>query len=136
MNWIILIVFLVVLGILIWKMPDIKDWHQERKYQNMCTWVMEHKAELPIDPTVINAGEWTKIEENSNPIVQKDGIYIFICRGDNHLFYEVYGLYRGFELLSPFQRENAHSNGWLAAKPLYYYYVPYNTECLVPYKSY
>ena len=135
MNLIVSIVVIAVLGTLLWKAPNIKVWYQERKYKNICTWVMEHKAELPFDPTVINAGEWIKIEENSNPIVQKDGIYIFICRGDNHLYYEIYGLYRGFELLSPFQGEKTHSNGWFTARPLYYYYVPYNTECFVTYKS-
>lgn len=126
MIWIVLI---VILGILAWKIPYIKYWYQERKYKNMYTWAIEHKDELPLDSTVINAGEWIRVEENST--APKDGIYLFICTGDNHLLYERYTVLRGTKLVEFFQNDNTHSDSWRTVKPLYYYYIPFNPKAIV-----
>lgn len=120
MIWIILF---VVLGLLFWKISFIKELIQEKKNQIISSWVIANKDKLPIDPTVINAGEWVKIEENS--IAPKDGIYLFLCKGDNHLFYEVHELIKGTSLMWNFQDERLHKDFWTIAKPIYYYYIPF-----------
>lgn len=124
MIWIIaLIIALAVLEFVFLKLPSIKQWHEEKRDQRLRLWIIEHKDELPIDPTVINAGEWVKIEENT--IAPENGIYLFICRGDNHLLYEVHELLRGTELLWHFQEERTHWNGCFIVKPIYFYYIPF-----------
>ncbi len=115
---------------MIWRLSDIIEWYQEKKWEILCNWAIRHKDELPIEPAVINAGEWVKIEEH--PIVQKTGTYLFLCKGDNHLFYEVHELARGMDLLWHFQGEMAHTDCWALVKPIYYYYIP-NTHLYHPY---
>lgn len=120
MIWIIIC---IVLGIFLWKISFIKEWLQEKKDQKICSWVIKNKDKLPIDPTVINAGKWIKIEEDS--IAPKDGVYLFLCKGDNHLIYEVHELMRGTSLMWNFQDERLHTDGWATVKPIYYYYIPF-----------
>lgn len=120
MIWIIL---LIVLGLLFWKINFIKEWFYEKKNQKICSWVIKNKDILPIDPTVINAGEWVKIDESSK--APKDGIYIFLCKGDNRLLYEVHELMRETPLTWNFQDERLHTDGWATVKPVYYYYIPF-----------
>lgn len=126
MIWIVLI---VVFGVLVWKISYIKNKYQERKYKNLYTWAIKHKDELPLDPPVINVGEWVEIEENST--APKDGVYLFICAGDNHLLYERYSALKGTKLMEFFQGDNTHSDGWKTVKPLYYYYIPFNQKAFV-----
>lgn len=127
MIWLITLIMVLVLVIsLMVKFKDIKEWHQNRM-ENICyEWCIAHQDELPIPPKVINANEWVKIE--GNPIVPANGIYVFLCSGDNHLLYEVHELYQGFALLNNFQENNTHGDGWFVVKPLYYYYIPFLTR--------
>ena len=100
MICIICIILSILIIILLWNMSSIKRWYSQ-KYK-LYSWIMKHKNELPIDSTVvINAGDWMEVEENS--IAQKDGIYLFICKGDNHLLYESHTILRGTELSFFFQ---------------------------------
>lgn len=125
MIWLItLIVTLVLVISLVVKFQDLKEWYQQRKEDFAYEWCLAHQEELPIPPMIVNAGEWVKIEDH--PIVPANGIYVFICRGDNHLIYEIHELYKGCNLLFNFQGENEHGDGWFTVKPLYYYYVPFN----------
>lgn len=125
MIWILLvIVFLfLVLVILFCRRTCIEEWFQEEKNHKICSWIIKNKDKLPIDPSVINAGEWVKIVEGS--VAQKDGIYLFLCKGDNHLIYEVHELMRGTSLMWNFQDERLHKDGWHIVKPIYYYYIPF-----------
>lgn len=116
---------------MIWRLSDIIDWFQEKIEEKHYAWAIKHMDELPFEPTVINAGEWIKVEKNQT--VPKTGIYLFICAGDNHLFYEMHELRRGMDILWCFQGDRSHTDGWTLVKPLYYYYIPYNNPR--PYNS-
>lgn len=125
MIWlIILIAMLVVATLLAIKFRDIKEWYQDRIDAKYYTWFLAHQNELPIPPKILNAGEWVKIE--GDIVIPTDGIYVFLCRGDNHLFYEIHELCQGVPLLRDFQGENLHFDSWFSVKPLYYYYIPFN----------
>lgn len=107
---------------MIWRLSDIIEWFQEKRVEKHYAWAIKHMDELPFEPAVINAGEWVKVEENQK--VPKTGIYIFLCKGDNHLLYEVYELIAGTDLLWHFQGDRSHTDAWSFVKPLYYYYIP------------
>lgn len=107
---------------MIWMLSDLIDWYKEKRAERLYTWAIKHIEELPIEPVVINAGEWVKVEENQK--VPQTGIYLFLCRGDNHLLYEVHELYKGMEILASFQGDRVHTDGWFSVKPICYYYIP------------
>lgn len=62
---------------------------------------------------------------NTEATAPKSGIYIFACRGDNHLEFEMYRMYKGERLWKYFENENAHMNGWFRVDPLAYYFVEF-----------
>lgn len=107
---------------MIWRLSDLKEWFKEKIEDSHYAWAINHIDELPIEPNVINAGEWVKVDEN--PVVKKTGTYLFLCKGDNHLFYEVHELAKGMDLLWNFQGDMTHTDCWALVKPLYYYYIP------------
>ena len=51
------------------------------------------------------------------------GLYLFTCRGDNHLFVESYHLDKGERLYKYFENEYEHSDGWFDVIPLAYHFV-------------
>lgn len=71
---------------------------------------------------IINAGTWKKVEVDT--IAPCNGVYVFWCRGDNHMILEVYPLLEGERLWDYFEGENEHLNGWHIVKPEMYYFVP------------
>lgn len=62
---------------------------------------------------------------NTETTAPKSGIYIFACRGDNHLEFEMYRMYKGERLWKFFENEYAHMNGWFEVDPLAYYFVEF-----------
>lgn len=58
----------------------------------------------------------------------KSGIYVFACRGDNHLEFEMYRMYKGERLWKYFKNEYAHMNGWFEVDPLAYYFMEFYPE--------
>ena len=60
----------------------------------------------------------------SKEIVEKDGLYIFACRYDNHLDYEAYFLNKGEKYWKYFIDEFSHSDGWMTIDPLAVHYIP------------
>lgn len=128
MITIVALVFVLAIVILLAvKYQDLKEWYHYKMDVFGYNWCLAHKEGLPIDPKIINAGEWVKIEDDSITI-SADGIYVFLCRGDNHLLYEIHELYRGSPILSNFQGAKLHFDGWFSVKPLYYYYIPFNNN--------
>lgn len=125
MNWYLTIIFcIIILCVVIWKFPYLQEKYNAWKSRQISNWVLLHKSELPfLSPTVINAGEWHKVTKDSK--AELNGIYLFICKGDNHLCYEVYEIPQGVNLMSFFSGSNEHSDSWAIVKPLYYYYVNY-----------
>lgn len=109
---------------MIWRLSDLTEWFQDKIEEKHYAWAIKHIHELPVEPPVINAGEWVKIEGDEK--VFKTGIYLFLCAGDNHTFYEVHELVKGTDLLWHFKGDNTHGDGWFTVKPLYYYYIPLN----------
>ncbi len=65
---------------------------------------------------------------NTEATAPKSGIYVFACRGDNHLEFEMYRMYKGERLWKYFENEYAHINGWFEVEPLAYYFVEFYPE--------
>ena len=65
---------------------------------------------------------------NKEVTAPKSGIYVFACRGDNHLEFEMYRMYKGERLWKYFENEYAHMNGWFEVDPLAYYFVEFYPE--------
>lgn len=65
---------------------------------------------------------------NTEATAMKSGIYIFACRGDNHLEFEMYRMCEGEKLWKYFENEYAHMNGWFKVNPLAYYFVEFYPE--------
>lgn len=123
MNWYIIFTFcIIIMCVIIWKYSYFQEKYNAWKLKRMSKWVLLHKDELPfLTPNVINAGNWHEVTEET--VAELSGIYLFLCRGDNHLLYEVYEVPKGFYLMSNFISNYEHSDGWTVIKPLYYYYV-------------
>lgn len=60
---------------------------------------------------------------NDNDIAPADGLYVFACRGDNHIYTEIFMMKQGERLCKYFSNEYAHCNGWLEVIPLAYHIV-------------
>ncbi len=108
---------------MIWRISQLIDWFQEKREEKYYAWAIKHIDELPIEPTIVNAGQWVKIEDSFE--APASGVYLFLCRGDNHLLYEVHELLEGADILYNFTEEKEHGDGWFTVKPLYYYYIPF-----------
>lgn len=52
-----------------------------------------------------------------------DGLYVIVCRGDNHLVFEMYQLKRGEKFWDYFLGENLHCDGWFVVEPLSFHFV-------------
>lgn len=65
---------------------------------------------------------WVDIIDE-NDTVPADGLYVFACRGDNHIYVEMYMMKQGELLYKYFNDEYAHSNGWFHVIPLAYHIV-------------
>lgn len=77
----------------------------------------------------INGIKHTWIEIfNTEATAPKSGIYVFACRGDNHLEFEMYRMYKGEKLWKYFKNEYAHMNGWFEVNPLAYHFVEFYPE--------
>ncbi len=75
---------------------------------------------------------WIDILEEID-VAPQSGIYLFICRGDNHLITELYYLDQGEKLYKYFEGEYGQSNGWFEGIPLAYHFVcDYKSESLGP----
>lgn len=70
------------------------------------------------------------IETTFNDVVPTSGIYVFACRGDNHILFEIHRLEKGERLWIPFEGDFEHYNGWTVVIPVAYYYLPeYELNC-------
>lgn len=56
-------------------------------------------------------------------IAQKDGLYLFECRGDNHMFGELYKYRKGERIWRYFENENKRFDGWALVTPRSYEYI-------------
>jgi len=79
---------------------------------------------------IISITKYWKSIIDKDETAPEDGLYVFTCRGDNHLEEEIYHLNKGDRLYKYFDGENKHMNGWFEVLPLAFHYIkPYNTEC-------
>lgn len=73
---------------------------------------------------------WIDIIEEDD-VAPQSGIYLFTCRGDNHLITELYHLDQGERFYKYFEGEYGHMNGWFEVIPLAYHLVSdFDTETL------
>lgn len=70
---------------------------------------------------------WVDVFDD-NDTIPEDGYYLFACRGDNHLEYELYYLRKGDNPFANFEGENSHLNGWFVVDPLAYHRVKEGSE--------
>ena len=60
---------------------------------------------------------------DKNDLAPESGVYLFTCRGDNHLITELHSLEKGEPLYKFFEGDYSHSNGWFTVIPLAYHRV-------------
>lgn len=106
----------------------IMDVSFSKKYGNnyisaYCTGVYTYLT-FKIDRINAIRHAWIEIF-NKEVTAPKSGIYVFACRGDNHLEFEMYRLYKGERLWKYFENEFAHMNGWFEVDPLAYFFVEF-----------
>lgn len=65
---------------------------------------------------------WVEILDDKDT-VSSDGLYVFACRGDNHIYIEMYMMKQGELLYKYFSDEYMHRNGWVHVIPLAYHFV-------------
>ena len=56
-------------------------------------------------------------------VAHQDGVYIFACRGDNHLVFEIYELKEGDRLWNFFSDGYVHRDGFFEVEPISFHYV-------------
>lgn len=55
---------------------------------------------------------------------EKDGIYMIVCRGDNHLVFELYKMEKNTRFGDYYSGENTHFSGWFRVEPLAFHCIP------------
>ena len=81
-----------------------------------------YKRPVVVEKETINAGIWKEVDTDT--VAPCDGIYVFYCKGDNHMMLEVYSMFEGQRLWEFFEGEYEHVDGWCVVKPEMYYFVP------------
>lgn len=66
---------------------------------------------------------WTDIIY-SNELAPRDGIYLFMCRGDIHLLTELHWLNKGDKLYKYYEGEYQHDIVWARVWPIAFQIVP------------
>ena len=63
-------------------------------------------------------------------IAPERGLYMFACKGDNHVLHEFYFLHKGERLFKYFEGKYGHCNGYFPVIPIDYHYIPeYSPSC-------
>ena len=60
---------------------------------------------------------------DKNDLVPQSGLYIFACKADNHIEYELYRLEKGERLWKYFTDDFAHYDGYFDVEPLAYHFI-------------
>lgn len=68
---------------------------------------------------------WVDILDE-NDTASTEGLYVFACRGDNHIYIEMYMMKQGELLYKYFNDEYSHCDGWFHVIPLAYHFVDIN----------
>ena len=93
---------------------------------------LERDINFSISKIVSAKRYWIDILDD-NDVAPQSGIYLFVCRGDNHLITELYRLDQGERLYKYFEGEYDHSDGWFEVIPLAYHFVcDYKPESFTP----
>lgn len=109
----------------------VRCWHicyiqysKEYGDSHIVAYVNELQKELTfrIDRILKFEKYWVEIL-NDKDTVLSDGLYVFACRGDNHIYIEMYVMKQGELLYKYFNDEYSHSNGWFHVIPLAYHIV-------------
>ncbi|MBO6033514.1 MAG: hypothetical protein J6Q22_19035 [Prevotella sp.] len=119
------------------KMEEERTWHisnieLSKEHGDNCISAFCHEVDkdllFSIKKILSAKRYWIDIldEEEQAP---QSGVYLFICRGDNHLITELYRLEQGDKLYKFFEGEYHHMNGWFNVMPLAYHFVDgYNPD--------
>ena len=70
---------------------------------------------------------WCEILSDT-AVAPYDGLYVFACRGDMHLVFEMYMLHEGERLWKYFENEHIHYDGWVDVDPLAFHCIPIFSE--------
>ena len=109
----------------------VKCWHisnieysKEYGDSHILAYVNEKRQELNfrIDRILKFDRYWVDILDET-AVVPSDGLYVFACRGDNHIYTEMYMMKQGELLYKYFNDEYAHTDGWFAVIPLAYHII-------------
>ena len=105
---------------------------EKQKNDDLLAFCIESQKDLTFNANRIHHMKWIwKYIFNQDDVAPQKGIYVFACRGDNHLVFEVYQLNKGDKFYKYFEGEFAHSDGWLGVDPLAFHYVyPYTEKAI------
>lgn len=127
---------------IVYRKEDVeRTWHisnieKDKNYNGNVITAYCHELEKDLNyniSKIVSAQRyWIDIIE-ADAVAPQSGIYLFICRGDNHLITELYHLDQGERLYKRFEGEYGHYNGWFEVDPLAYHFVSdYKPGALCP----
>lgn len=110
---------------------------EKKKDGNILAFCKESQSNLTLIAERIHILKWIwKNIYSQEDVTPRKGIYIFACRGDNHLVFECYQMEKGELLWKYFIGEYAHCDGWLDVEPLSYHVIDNYSESSLEWKTY
>ena len=95
----------------------------------ICGYSEKHKSELTfsINKIIYAAIDWIEIL-GKDTSAKKDGLYLFTCRGDMHLEFELRKYKEGVKLQDYYQNEDGTPSCNSSVDVLAYHYMPFYTK--------
>ncbi len=119
------IVYRDELGERVYHISDIKARYDNNSITAYChetDYEIDHERFFSIEEILSAKRYWIDILEEDE-VAPKSGVYLFACRGDNHLIAELFRLEQGDKLYKYFEEDYYHSNGHVRVIPLAYHLV-------------
>lgn len=110
------------------KVFNLKDVTYSQQYGNIfiCGYCEKYKSELTfsIDKITHANVDWIEILGNDTCAMQ-DGLYVFVCRSDMHLEFELRNYKMGDRLQDHYQNEDGISSCYSSIDVLAYHFIPF-----------
>lgn len=109
----------------------LKDIAYSQQYGNnyICGYCETYKSELTFSiERIIHANvDWIEILDKDT-CAKQDGLYLFICRGDMHLEFELRKYKKGERLQDDYQNEDGIKSWYSSIDVLAYHFIPFFTN--------
>lgn len=103
---------------------------ENKKDGNILAYCVESQSDQTIKIKNIHRIKWVwKFIFDQEDVAQRKGLYVFACRGDNHLEFEPYLLEEGERFGKFFEGKYAHGSLLMPNEPIAFHYIePYSVE--------